>query len=95
MVIQAQEAGKRVIIATIPPVFTFNEEWQAFEWRIEQFNHYIFEIGSEFGIPVADVFSRFYGFSEWSDDGKHPNPTGFDWMGDVFLQAIQQLNLFH
>jgi lysophospholipase L1-like esterase len=95
MVYQAQQAGKRVVIATITPVFFPVADWEAFEWRIEQFNHYIFEIGSEFGIPVADVFSRFYGSTYWSNDGKHPNPAGFDQMGDVFLQAIQQLNLLY
>jgi lysophospholipase L1-like esterase len=90
MVGLARQAGKQVILATIPP--TFDPDPGERQHRISQFNPRIFEIAAYYRIPVADVYGRFAGHPEWmSSDGLHPNDAGFDQMADVFFQAIVDL----
>ena len=87
MVAIAQQQGKQVILATIPPAVGPNEAER--EQQIEAFNYRIFNIGAWYGIPIADVWSRLYGHPEWMDaDGLHFNDAGFDQMADVFYQAV-------
>jgi lysophospholipase L1-like esterase len=91
MVSQAIQAGKRVIIATIPP--NFSPYYIESQNRIPDFNNiYIGGIASFYNIPVADVYSRLADHPDWmADDGLHPNGAGFDQMADVFYQAIVDL----
>jgi lysophospholipase L1-like esterase len=90
MVSIAQQTGERVIIATIPP--SFDPDPQNRQQCIPQFNPRIWQIGFDYGIPVADVYGRLYGHPEWmNDDGLHPNDIGYDQMADVFYQAVLDL----
>lgn len=90
MVSLAQQSGKRVIIATLPP--SFDPDPIERQQRIPDFNPRIFSIASDYQIPVADVYSRLAG-QRWlmTDDGLHPNEGGFDAMAEVFYQAVAGL----
>jgi len=90
MVDIARQQGKQVILATITPAYGPDEALR--QQEIEAFYPRIFNIGQDYGIPVADVYSRLYGHPEWMDaDGLHFNDAGFDQMADVFYQAIVDL----
>jgi len=85
MISQAKQAGKKVIIATIPP--SFSTVYPQGPQAILQAR--IFELGLVHQVPVADVYSSLVDHPEYmSADGLHPNATGFEVMATVFYGTI-------
>lgn len=94
MVTIALQNGLPVIIATILPVTSkTGEDRSAQAQRIYEFNPRVAQIAQDFQIPLADLYSAFVGTPNWenlllTDDGLHPNDSGFELMADILLQTI-------
>jgi len=96
MVGMAQSQGKRVILATNPPVWNdpneFDRTLQA--ERIAAFRDWIFRIGADYQIPVVDVWAAFVSHSNWEGDymsnGNHPNSVGYSVIAQAFDSKIEQ-----
>ncbi len=91
MVQIARQHGLKVIITTISPVTGANRELDA--QRIAEFNPRIWQIGYDYQIPVADIYTAFLNFPNWeniliTEDGLHPNDQGFEVMAEAFFQTI-------
>jgi lysophospholipase L1-like esterase len=92
MISQAKQAGKKVIIATIPPSFStvYPQGQQSY------LKDRIFELGLVHQVPVADVYSSLAGHPEYMDnvynDGLHPNAAGFDQIATVMYWTILNNN---
>jgi lysophospholipase L1-like esterase len=91
MVQIAHQQGLKAIIATISPVTGANRELTA--QRIAEFNPRIWQIGNDYQIPVADIYTAFLNYPNWeniliSEDGLHPNDQGFEIMAEAFYPTI-------
>jgi lysophospholipase L1-like esterase len=95
MVDIALRHGKKVIIATNPPVWNWpgdGVDRTLQRENIESFVPWIYKIASDYGIPLADVFNHFVGTRDWEQalmsTGNHPNNLGYALIAQVFYDQI-------
>jgi|GEM_PF-758543 len=95
MVQMALARDINVIIATIPPVISnsyLNRDEQ--ERRIVGFNPRIYQIASDYNIPVAPVFEAIMAVPNWQNvlmdqpSANHPNDAGHAVIRDTFYAII-------
>lgn len=87
--------GMRVVMATIPPVFTTaarNREAQ--HNRIRNFNPTLRSNAAALGLPIAEIYAAITSHANWSRDlmeqvwGNHPNDAGYRVIRDTFYSII-------
>jgi lysophospholipase L1-like esterase len=95
MVAIALSHGKIIIIATNPPVWNWPGEGadrSLQQQRIESFVPWIYQITTDYGIPLADVFNQFVQTLNWEQSlmstGNHPNDLGYSLMAQVFFNQL-------
>ena len=96
MVAMALAHGKKVIIATPPPVWNDSNEFDRTNQaeRIEAFRDWIYRIHQDFQIPWVDVWTYFTSHPNWETDymanENHPNAAGYTLIAQAFFNEISK-----
>jgi lysophospholipase L1-like esterase len=87
--VRRAKANKTVpLVATIPPQFASNEDKNRL---IQATNGGIVAMAAQEGVPLVDLFTALQDRSLFSEDGVHPNDSGYQVMAQTWFSAIRSV----